>query len=134
MKNHASIVAVAALLFLFTLIFGLYLSRNLTQNDPRASGQPLAGALPAVHKLAALAAVIALVLLTRSLHRGAGFTGIEWPAVVISGFFFLSMFVTGSLLSLGKPANEVVQVVHKTGAVLTLISTSAAIYFLTRTR
>jgi hypothetical protein len=58
MKTHASIIAVAGLLFLFTLVFGLSLSRNLRHNDPRASGKPLAGALPAMHKLAALATVI----------------------------------------------------------------------------
>ena len=35
-----------------------------------------------------------------------------------TGLLFLLRFVTGTLLSLGKAANEVVQVVHEVAAVL----------------
>lgn len=134
MKTHASIIAVTGLLFLFTLIFGLSLSKNLDQNDPRASGKPLAGALPTVHKLAALATMITLVLTIRNLHRGMEFRGVEWTAVIITGLLFLLMFVTGTLLSLGKAANEAVQLVHKLVAVLTTVLTSSTIYLLTRAK
>ena len=132
MKTHASIIAVAGLLLLFTLIFGLSLSRNLRHDDPRASGKPLAGALPALHKLVALATVIIVAVMIRNVHRGMEFRGIELTAVIFTGLFFLLMFVTGSLLSLGKAADEAVQVVHEVVAVLTAISTSGAIYLLTR--
>jgi hypothetical protein len=44
---------------------------------------------------------------------------------------FLLMFVSGTLLSLGKAANEVVQVVHEVVAVLAAISTSGAVHLLT---
>ncbi len=134
MKTHAIIIVVGRLLFLFALISGLSLSRNLGHNDPRASGKPLAGALPALHKLAALGTVITVAVTIRNLHRGIEFTGVELTAVIFTGLFFLLMFVTGSLLSLGKAANEAVQVFHETGAVLTFISTSGAIYLLTRGR
>jgi hypothetical protein len=116
MKTHASIIAIAALLFLCTLIFGLSLSKNLKQSDPRFSGRPLAGALPAVHKLAALATLITLALIIRNLHRSMDCGGVEWTVVITTGFLFLLMFVTGTLLSLGKAATEVVQVAHKVGA------------------
>ena len=134
MKTHASIIAIAALLFLSTLIFGLSLSKNLKQSDPRVSGRPLAGALPAVHKLAALATLITLALIIRKLHRSMDFGFVERTVVITTGFLFLLMFVTGTLLSLGKAATEVVQIAHKVGAVLTAISTSGAIYLLTRAR
>ena len=134
MKTHATIIVVAGLLFLFTLISGLSLSRNLRHNDPRASGRPLAGALPALHKLVALAAVITIAVTIRDLHRGMEFRAVELTPVIFTGLFFVLMFVTGSLLSLGKAANEVVQVVHEVVAVLTFISTSGAIYLLTRGR
>jgi hypothetical protein len=130
MKTHASIIAAAGLLFLFTLISGLSLSRNLRHNDPRASGKPLAGALPALHKLVALATVITVAVTIRNLHRGTEFTGFALTTVIFTGLLFLLMFVTGSLLSLGKTANEVVQVLHDVGAVLTFISTSGVIYLL----
>jgi hypothetical protein len=130
MKTHASIIAIAALLFLCTLIFGLSLSKNLKQSDPRFSGRPLAGALAAVHKaaaclplslssgrlLAALATLITLALIIRNLHRSMDCGGVEWTVVITTGFLFLLMFVTGTLLSLGKAATEVVQVAHKVGA------------------
>jgi hypothetical protein len=132
MKTHASIIVVAGLLLLFTLIFGISLSRNLRHNDPRAAGKPLTGALPALHKLVALATVITIAVAIRNLHRGMEFSGIELTAAIFTGFLFLLMFVTGSLLS--NAANEVMQVLHKVVAVSTFISTSGVIYLLTRGR
>jgi len=132
MRTHASLIAVTGLLFLFTLIFGLSLSRNLRHNDPRPTGKPLTGALPALHKLAALATVITVAATIRNLHRGMEFRSIELTAVMFTGLLFLLMFVTGTLLSLGKAASEVVHVVHDVVAVPTVVSTFAAIYLLTR--
>jgi hypothetical protein len=134
MKTPALIIAVAGLLFLLTLIFGLSLSSNLRHNDPRASGKPLAGALPTFHKLAALATVITLAFMIRNIHRGAEFTGVEWTSVIITGLLFLLMFVTGTLLSLDKAANHVLQMVHKVVAIFAAISTFGAIYLLARAR
>jgi hypothetical protein len=134
MKTHTPIIAVAGLLFLFTLVFGLSLSRNLRHYDPRASGKPLTGALPTLHKLLALATVITVAVTIRNLHRGTEFRGVELSAVIFTGLLFLLMFATGTLLSLGKVANEAVQVLHEVVAVLTLITTSGVIYLLTRGR
>lgn len=134
MKAPPSIIAVVGLLFPINVIFGLSLSRNLRHNDPRPSGKPLTGAIPALHKLVALATVITIAVTIRDLHRGMEFRAIELTAVIFTGLFFLLMFVTGSLLSLGKAANEVVQVVHEVVAVLTFISTSGVVYLLTRGR
>jgi len=44
------------------------------------------------------------------------------------------MIISGSLLSLGKAPNEGMQAVHKVIAVLAVIPTFGAIYFLTRGR
>jgi hypothetical protein len=134
MKTHASIIAGTGLLFLFTLFLGFSLSRSLGHDDPRPSGKPLAGALPAVHKLTALATVITLAATIHNLHLGMEFRGIDLTVVIFTGLLFLLMFVTGTLLSLGKAANEAVQFVHEVVAVLTAISTSGAIYLLTRGR
>jgi hypothetical protein len=75
--------------------------------------------------------VITLAVTIRSLHRGTVFTGAALTAVIFTALFFLLMFVTGSLLSLGKTANTAMQVVHESVAVLTSISTCGAIYLLT---
>lgn len=134
MRTHAFLIFVTGVLFLFNLVFGLSLSASLKQNDPRASGKPLAGALATMHKLAALATVIAVTATIRNLHRGMEFKSIELTAVMSTGLLFLLMFITGTLLSLGKAANGVVQVAHEVVAFLTVISTSGAIYLLTRGR
>jgi hypothetical protein len=70
----------------------------------------------------------------RDIHRGMEFTGTALTAVIVIGLFFLLMFVTGSLLSLGRAANTAMQVVHEVVAALTSVSTCGAIYFLTRGR
>jgi hypothetical protein len=78
MTVSASMIALGGgLLFLLTLIFVFSLSGNLKHNDPRAFGKPLTGALPAAHKLAALATVIAVAATIRNLHRGMKFGGSE---------------------------------------------------------
>ncbi len=134
MKTHASIIGVTALLFLFTLSSGIWSSRNLRLNDPRPSGQPLTGAASTVHKLFALATAITAAVTIRRLHRGVEFGSIELTAVIFAALFFVLMFVSGTLLSLGRAASEGVQAVHKVVSLLTVISTSGAIYLLTRGR
>jgi hypothetical protein len=134
MRSHASIIAVTGLLFLVTLYFGLGLSRNLRQNDPRLSGKPIAGAISTVHKLLALATVITAAVAIRRLHRGVEFTSIELTAVIIAGLFFLLMIITGSLLSLGRPRSDELLAVHKVFSVLTVIPTFGSIYLMTRGR
>jgi predicted secreted protein len=134
MRTHASIIAITGLLFLVTLITGLVQSQNLRANDPRLSEKPLAGAIFNVHKLVALATLITAAVAIRRLHRGIAFTGIELAAVIIAGLFFLLMFVSGGLLSLGRPRSDELLAVHKVFSVLTGIPTFGAIYLLTRGR
>lgn len=132
MGTPASRIAVIGLLFLVTLLSGVWLSRNLRINDPRPSGTPLAGADAAVHKLVALAMMIITGLTIRNLHRGIEFRSIELTAVIVAGLLFLLMVVSGSLLSLGKARNDEILALHKVGSLLTVIAISGAIYLLTR--
>jgi hypothetical protein len=134
MKIYAPVIAVTALLFLFTLFSGLLLSRTLRTNDPRPSGAPLTGLLPAVHKLLAVAMVICGVVTIRNLHRGIEFKSIELAALIVAAFLFVLLFVSGSLLSLAKARTDELQVVHKVGVLLAIIPAFGAIYLLTRGR
>ncbi len=134
MGSPVSRIAVTVLLFLVTLLSGVWVSRNLRLNDPRPSGKPLAGADFAVHKLFALAMGITAALTIRNLHRGMEFRSIELTAVIVAGLLFLLMVVSGSLLSLGKARNDEVVALHKIGSLLTVIATSEVIYLLTRGR
>ena len=122
------------LLFLVVLLSGVWLSRNLRLNDPRAYGKPLTGTDSAVHKLIALATGIIAGVTIRSLHRGIEFSSIEFTAVIVAGLLFVLMVVSGSLLSLGKARNDWMLALHEAGSLLTVIATSGAIYLLTRGR
>jgi hypothetical protein len=134
MGTPASKIAVIGLLFLVTLLSGVWLSRNLRRNDPRPSGKPLAGADTAVHKLVALAMGIIAGVTIRNLHRGIEFRRIELTGVIVAGLLFLLMVVSGSLLSLGKARNDEILTLHKVGSLLKFIITSWAMYLLTRGR
>jgi hypothetical protein len=124
-------IAVTGLLFLITLLSGIWLSRNLRLNDPRPSGKPLSGADSAVHKLIALATGIIAGVTIRSLHRGTEFSSIEFTAIIVAGLFFVLMVVSGSFLSLGKARNKGMVALHNVGSVLTVVATAGAIYLLT---
>jgi hypothetical protein len=134
MGTPASRIAVIGLLFLVTLLSGVWLSRNLRLNDPRPFGKPLTGADSAVHKLSALAMGLIAGLTIRNLRRGIEFRSIELTAVIVAGLLFLLMVVSGSLLSLGKARNNGILALHNVGSVLTVVITSWATYLLTRGR
>ena len=127
-------IVVIGVLFLITLLSGVWLSRNLRLNDPRPYGKPLTGTDSAVHKLIALATGIVAGVTIRSLHRGIEFSSIEFTSVIVAISLFVLMVVSGSLLSLGKARNKGMVALHNVGSVLTVITTAGAIYLLTRGR
>lgn len=125
-------IVVIGVLFLITLLSGVWLSRNLRLNDPRPYGKPLTGTDSAVHKLIALATGIVAGVTIRSLHRGIEFSSIEFTSVIVAISLFVLMVVSGSLLSLGKARNKGMVALHNVGSALTVVATAGAIYLLTR--
>ncbi|MGA7895721.1 MAG: hypothetical protein WCA49_21070, partial [Candidatus Sulfotelmatobacter sp.] len=116
-------IALTGLLFLVTLLSGVWVSRNLRLNDPRPSGKPLTGADSALHKLFALAMGITAGVTIRNLHRGIEFRSIELTAIIMAGLLFVLTVVSGSLLSLGKARNDEVLALHKVGSFLAVVAT-----------
>ncbi len=115
-------LAVCALLFLLTLGSGVWLSR---------SGKPYSTALFTLHKLIALATVVAIAMSVYNLyHTADARAGLAPAAVAASGLLFVALFVTGALLSLEKPASEAVWRIHQVAPLLALGSSSTAIYLL----
>ena len=134
MRTHAFVTAFTGLLLLVTFLSGFGLSRDLRLNDPRPAGQPPTSAMSAVHKLSAIVMAIFACVTVRKLHRGMQFNSIELTVVMVAGLGFVLMVVSGSLLSLGRARSDGTLAVHNVGSLLTLVSTSAAIYLLTRGR
>ena len=132
MGTAASRIVVTGLLFLVTLLSGLWLSRGLRLNDPRLSGNPITNGMFAVHKIVALLTVIVAAVTVRKLQKGMEVGHIELAAIIVAGLLFLLMFVSEILLSLGKARNDGIWAVHRVGSLITAIPIAVAIYLLMR--
>jgi hypothetical protein len=113
---------IAGLLFLFTLISGVWLSH---------SGKPLNVAIITIHKLIALASVIAIAVNVYLVYTAADIrTFLELVLIAVTGLAFLALFVTGALLSLSKPLQGAVLGIHQVAPLLALAFSATTIYVL----
>jgi hypothetical protein len=113
---------IAGLLFLFTLVSGVWLSH---------SGKPLNVAMITIHKLIALATVIAIAVNVYPLYRAADIrTFLEPVLIAVSGLAFLALFISGALLSLAKPLPGAVLGIHQVAPLLALAFSAMALYML----
>jgi len=118
-------IVATGLLFLFTLVSGIWLSN---------SGKPLNTAIFTVHKLIALATVIFTAIVIRNLLKNTPVQVVIVSLIVLTGLFALALFVTGALLSLGKPVNAVILTIHAVTPFLLVISTAVTIYLLSSSK
>ncbi len=119
MKPIESRFVVAGLLILFTILSGYWVSH---------SGKPLNVVIFTIHKLIALAAVIVIGVTLYQLRTGTEMRLPLVSAMVLTGLFFLLLFVSGALLSLDKPVQGVVLIYHRVGPYLATLSTAATLY------
>lgn len=119
MNLLASKIILPGLLFLFTLGSGFWLSH---------SGKPLNSVIFTIHKLIALATVVFTVSLIYGLLKTIDPKIAVLTLMVVSGLLVVALFVTGALLSTGKPANNLVLTTHKIAPYLAAIATAATIY------
>jgi hypothetical protein len=111
-------------LFLLTLGSGFWLSN---------SGKPYNSAIFTIHKLIALGAIIVTAITIYHLQKTAELKMVvEIYAIVITGLLFLSLLVSGGLLSIGKPAFGFIRRIHHVAPYLAVISTVGLIYLLAR--
>ena len=109
------------MLFLLTLASGVWLSR---------SGKPLNAFILTIHKLIALASVILTGLAIYNLLRAAHGTGLGVALVVVTAVCALDLFVSGALLSLGRPVSKIFLTIHQITPMLAVLSAAGAIYLL----
>ncbi len=118
--NQLGIVG-AGLFFVIIFVSGYWLSR---------SGKPYSVIVLTIHKLISLAAVVFLVVTMIQSHRVAALSVIELVAGVVTGLFFLSLIVTGGLLSSDEQMPAVVLKLHQIAPYLTVLSTAVTLYLL----
>ena len=122
MNTIISRFVIAGVLFLFTLISGVWLSH---------SGKPLNMAIVTVHKLIALATVIVISVNIYHLYRALEFrTFIELVVIAVTGLLIIALFISGAFLSLGKPLPEAILRIHQLAPMLALASLAMTIYLL----
>jgi hypothetical protein len=116
-------ILIAGLAFVITLASGVWLSR---------AGKPYNSLLFTFHKLVALGAVIATTVALYHLHTGVDMTALTLGAIVLTGLLVLCLFITGALLSVGKPSDVAILTVHRVAPLLVTISAATAIYLLAK--
>ena len=111
----------SGLLFFFTIVTGIWLSN---------SGKPLNSLILNIHKLIALGSVIFIVIVIRNLLKNAGSSQVLLSLIIMTGLFVLALFVSGALLSLGKPVNNIILTIHAVTPIPAVITTAMIIYLL----
>jgi hypothetical protein len=114
-------IAFCGLLIVLTLVSGVWLSH---------SGKPFNGLIFTVHKLIALATVIFLGVYIYHRTRGLDPNTLVLSSIVVAGLLFLALFVSGALLSIGKPAPAVILKIHQVTPLLALVSSAATMVLL----
>ena len=117
----------AGILFLFTLISGVIVSR---------SGRPLNVGLVTIHKLIAVGAVVLIAMAVNQLYKTMdGKAFIEMSIMILSGILFLALIATGALLTREEmQLPELVLRIHQVAPLLALASSAFTIFLLVRGR
>ena len=110
------------IIFLLTLVFGIWLSN---------SGKQYNGILFNIHKLIALGAVIAATMQIYKILNGMESQSLVIALVIFAALCVVALFATGAFMSLGKLNYEVILAIHRVSPVLAIITMSAIIYLLT---
>ena len=121
MSTSVSRIVVTGLLFLFTLVFGIWLSN---------AGKPYNSVLFNIHKLIALGSVIFIAVTVHQLRASVGIQTLTIGAIAITGLLFLALFVSGALLSIGKPDHVAILTIHRVAPLLAVIFTALTLYLL----
>lgn len=114
-----SIFVSAGLFFVLIFLSGFWLNRT---------GKPYRMMIITIHKLLGLATGIYLSMTIYRIHHEASIGGVEITAVVLTILFFISLVVTGGLLSAERHLPVIAQRVHKLFPYLTVLSSGVMIY------
>jgi hypothetical protein len=111
-----------AILFLLTLLFGVWLS---------LSGKPYNGWLFNIHKLIALAAVVLTVIPLYQLLKGSPIQ-VPWITwMIVAGVCVLALFFSGAMMSSGKLNYPLMLAMHRIALSLMVILVAGTVYLFT---
>jgi hypothetical protein len=93
-------------------------------------GKPYSGLVFTIHKLIAVGAVIAVAVSIHNLYKTMDGRALYLLVFAITGLFFLTLFVSGALLSLDRPMPPAVLRIHQIALWLALVSSAISLYLL----
>jgi hypothetical protein len=95
------------------------------------TGKPLNAIIFNIHKLIALAAVIITAIQIYKILHNTEIQVLLIALIIFTGLCVLALFVTGALLSLGKPVNHILLTIHPVAPFLAIIALTVLVYLLT---
>ncbi len=113
---------ICGLLFLLTLASGAWVSH---------AGKPINVMIFTIHKLIALTTVIVIATTVYNVHRAMPIRElIELAALAVSALLFITLFITGALLSRNSSMPAAILRIHQVAPLLTLVSSTITTYLL----
>jgi hypothetical protein len=109
------------IIFLFTLVFGVWLSKI---------GKPLNTIIFTAHKLIALAAVIFTSIAIHGVIKNLEVHFLIILMMIVMGLCVLALFAIGTLLSLNLPAQNIPLLIHRIIPALAVTCMGMTIYLI----
>lgn len=119
-------VGLLALMFLFTLLSGVWVSH---------SGRPLPLLSANIHKMIALATAVVLGMTVSQLHKVADSRAlVTTGSIVLAALSFLALIATGAMLTRERPWPAAVLTVHQLAPIAAAIASGLTLYLLASQR
>jgi hypothetical protein len=122
MYTMTSKLVLSELFFVVTVASGVVVSNGGRPFNPLTFG---------THKIIALATIVLMAIAVNQLRKiGGTMPPLAFAMMVSTGVLFLSLIITGSLLSVNIRIPDLVLRIHQVAPLLVLISASATVYAL----
>jgi len=108
-------------LFILTIAAGIWLHHT---------GKPFNIIIFTLHKFAAIATTVLVVILIVNLVKKVEINHIIFVLIVLDGLAFLALYITSALLSIGKLTGNIILITHNIATILALSITAWNSYFL----
>lgn len=112
---------IPGVLFLFTLVFGFWLS---------SSGKPYHGLLFNLHKLIALGGVVLAIVQLSKIFKAGDVTIWLMLLLAAGALSILALFVSGALMSAGKLDYAVMLTIHRIAPIVLFLAASGVLTIL----
>ena len=112
---------IIGLLFIVSVLSGINISK---------SGKPYNVPVFTIHKIAGLAAIVLIAIAIYKIQEPIELKILELGAIVFTGIFLVSVFISGVLLSINKTVNELILTIHKITWILSMVFTIITVYLL----